>query len=124
MIFKITKASDVPAVPAGFDYGVSLFYDGESDIQDAVILSGVSYAEARKLYQDLNQALCNAGLTVQHKNKAANDSVLPDASVSQKIVELKNIGLQQEVKKWKRYFYFVAVLLTISQWIYLYAPKH
>lgn len=121
MIFKMTETEQQNG---GFNHGVSLFYNGDSDRQDAVILSGVSHDVAWKLYMDLNQALCNAGLAFSPKQKAANDAVLPDAFANQKIAELKNIGLQQEVKKWKRGFYIVAVLLAVSQWIYLYAPKH
>lgn len=123
MIFKITKASDVPAAPAGFDYGVSLYYDGDSDKQDAVIVSGVSYADAYRLYMDLNGALGNAGLVVQHKNKAANDAVLPEISGRLKVAELSNAALQFEVKKWKKYYYVAVGFLVVSQWLYLFMPK-
>lgn len=71
MIFKIVKTvHDDGRV----NHGVSLFYDGDSEKQDAVIVSGVSYVAASKLYNDLNEALAKSGMVKQGFNKAANDS--------------------------------------------------
>lgn len=71
MIFKIVKTvHDDGRV----NHGVSLFYDDESEKQDAVIISGVSYVAASKLYNDLNDALAKAGMVKQDLNKAANES--------------------------------------------------
>lgn len=119
MIFKMVETEQPNG---GFNHGVSLFLDGESDKQDAVIVSGVAHDAAWSLYMDLNAALNRAGLAVQTKNKAANDSVTPEAIANIKVLELRNVALQVEVKKWKKYYYIAAGFLVLSQWLYLFMP--
>lgn len=84
MIFKMVKTEHANGV---VDHGVSLYYDGDSEKQDAVIVYGATYAAAYNLYSDLNEALSNAGL-VHTKNKAANDSGANDLRVSARVSEL------------------------------------
>lgn len=120
MIFKMTETEQQNG---GFNHGVALFYDGESDKLDAVILSGVTREVAWKLYQELNAALGNAGLVVQTKNKAANDAELPGLAGSFKVAELTNAALQVEVKKWRKYYYVVVGFLVLSQWLYFFMPN-
>lgn len=120
MIFKMTETD---GLNGGFNHGVSLFYDGETKKQDAVILSGVSREVAWKLYQELNGALCNAGLAVQTKNKAANDADLSGVVGVRKSEGLENEALRLEVKKWKKFYYIAVGFLVLSQWLYFFLPS-
>ena len=91
MIFKIVETKHTNGLTY---HGVSLYQNGDSDKQDAVISSGDTYAAAFRLYNDLNTALASSGLAVQTKNKAANDSGLEEKS--------KLLSAQRDVIKWRR----------------------
>lgn len=77
-------------------HGVTFYPNPDLDKQHSVVISsGDTYAAAFRLYNDLSTALVNAGLAVQTKNKAANDSV----DLNQKS---QLLAAQRDVIKWRR----------------------